>query len=224
MAQMSVQDLRDYTRLALDSDADEFPDKLCDVWRDEAIDRIVRSFEPWTFLEKSYTFTSDGTGSISYASIGPDLESVSSVKAARWLLKFMPHEAAVQKYAWSSQTGGLTVEFSSYGTTLYLWPTPKSGDTFAVTGHRKPVSPSVPTDVPDVPSELHPLIAEYMLGRALEKQGDFFVSPTKFMRFEQELETLRRRFQRGSEAGVQAIGQGRNVYPFFAERLAYDFE
>lgn len=224
MGSMTVQALRDYTRNSLDSDATEFSDVLCDAWRDEAIARMLRAFEPWSFLEKSYTFTSDGSPSLTFASIGNDLESITNVKADRWLLQYTPHEAAVQKYAWSTTTGGLTVEFSTYGGALFLWPTPSAGAAFVVEGHRAPVAPVAPTDVPDMPSELHPLIAEYMLCRALEKQGDFFISPTKFQRFEQELDAERGRYLRGNATGVQAIGQGESVFPFFAERLSYPWE
>lgn len=224
MGAMTVQDMRDYARLALDSDSDEFPDALLDVWMARAQNRIQRVFEPWSFYESTWSWTSDGSQSITYETLGSDVDVIQSVKAPRWLLQFLPHELAVAKYAWSTETGGLTVEYSTFDDQLFFWPQPSAGDIYVVNGYRKPTVPIAPTDTVDLPDEFHPIIAEYMLIRCLEKQGDFFIAPTKEQEVEQELEMIRRRYLRGDNAGVQVVGGGKMIYPFFAERLAYPFE
>lgn len=218
---MTVQNMRDYVRAYLDTDETEMPDSLLNVWMDEGTSRIQRKFEPWSFYETAWEFeTADP--SVPFATIDSACEVVQSVEADRWMLHGLPHENALSKFAWSDSSGS-AYWFSTFASTLFLWPNPDSLTAFTARGYRAPTAWSAATDSVDVPVEFHPLICEWMLARAYEQQDDEIMSSQKFSRFEQQLDDYRRRYLRAPSFGVQVIG-GHTAVPLLASRLAYDFE
>jgi len=224
MAAMTVQEMRDYVRSSLDSDETELPDALLDVWRNSATNRVQRTFEPWSFYETSWTF-STATNEVPFSSIDTTVESVTSIEGDNWLLKYVAHEAAVSRYAWGTTTTSSPTEWSQHGSSVFIWPTPDSTLTLTARGRRAPVDATASSETVDLPDEFHPLIAEYMLARAYEQQDDDIMSQQKFGRFEAELEAYRRRYLRASNAGVQIMG-GTCSYNSMGlpARQAYDWE
>jgi hypothetical protein len=223
---MTVDGMHDYVRTYLDNDDEDLPDTLLDVWRDEAVARIQRSFEPWAMFEHAWTFTASDR--ISFDEIGatdPDgfvPEVIQSVEADRWLLRFVPHERQVAKYAWSNAVAGNPTEFSLFDGELFIWPVPNGEATYTARGYRKPVLVRGDGTV-DLPAEFDPLVCEWMLTRAYEWQDDEVMSQQKLARFERQLDLLRRRYLRAPKPGVQQIGQGHDS-PVLPDRLLYSWE
>jgi hypothetical protein len=218
---MTVQEMRDYVRSFLDTDDEELPDTLVDVWLAEGTARIQRAFEPWSYYEASYTLTT-ASQTTAITSINSALEHIQGVQGPSWRLRYIPHQLAVDKYAWGDLTGE-PVEFSIFAETLYLWPSPSASASYTVTGVRSPTEASAASDTVDLPSEFHPLVCEWMLARAYEQQDDDVMAPMKFARFEQQLEIFRRRYTRPPSPGIQAIGS-QCSYNDLPPRLLFDFE
>lgn len=219
MTDMTVQDMRDYVRDFLDTDSTELSDTLLDVWRREATARIERSFETWDFFEQSWTLTTSAA-STALTSIDSTCERVISVEGDNWLLEYIPHERAVAKYAFGG-TSSQPTEWSVWGNALYLWPTPDGSASYTVRGYRSPTEATLPSDTVDLPAEFHPLIAEWMLARAYERNDDDVMSQQKFSMFAAELETLRTRYTRATSPGIMVIGASSPVWP---TRMRYDWE
>ena len=227
MGLMTVGAMSDYVRTFLDSDEEDLPDTLLDVWRNEAVDRIQRTFESWQFYEHSWTFTC--TDQISFAAIaatddaGAYPDAILSVEAERWLMKYMPHEREVARHAWSNGTAGNPTEWSLFDGSVYIWPVPASSATYVARGYRQPIVATNDDQMVDLPSEFDPLVCEWMLTRAYEWNDDEVMSQQKLARFERQLDLLRRRYLRAPKAGVQTIGSGHDS-PLLPERLAYSWE
>lgn len=221
MASLTVQEMRDYVRTFLDSDEEELPDSLLDIWRDEGTARIQRTFEPWSFYQSTWTLTTSDHA----ATLADDVESIDSVEGDTQLLKYLPHQTLVEMYAWSDGSGSRVTYWSIWGEVLYLWPTPDAEESFTITGIRKPTAAVEATDTVDLPDEFHALVCEWMLARAYEQQDDDIMSQLKFGRYEQELDGFKRRYLRSPQAGVQAVGEVCSTdYLALPWRLRYDFE
>lgn len=224
-AAMTVQQLRDYVRNFLDTDEEEIGDSLLDVWRNEATSRIQRTISPWSFYETSWSVTTSSQ-TVQFSSFDPEIDTVTSVEAPNWMLRYVPHHLAVARYAWGDPTG-VPYEFSvarteTGGEQIFLWPSPSQSDTYTIRGYRVPNDVSAPADTLDMPAELHPLVGEWMLARAFEMQDDVFMSSQKMQSFERELDAYRRRYTRAMTPDVQAIGSG--LPGMWPDRLRFPWE
>ena len=207
MASMTVQEMRDYVRLFFDTDEEELPDTLLDVWRDEGVARIQRTFEPWSFYLSTW-----GLVTATHANLLDSLddstftaESISSVYEPnqQFVLSILPHELALRRYG---STTGTPWAVSVERDTLFLWPTPETTYSYVVRGYRAPVPAVDDTDTVDLPSEFHSLVCEWTLTRAYEQLDDEIMSAQKAARFEQLLDGFRRRYLRAPRGGIEALG------------------
>lgn len=222
---MTAQQLRDYVRNFLDTDAEEVPDVLLDVWMNEGVARIQRTIPSWSFFETSWSVTTD-EAEIPFAQFDPSVDSVTSVEGPDWMLRYLPHAQAVAKYAWGDVTG-VAYEFSvsrteGQGPFLRLWPTPSASATYVVRGYRVAADVVAATDSPDLPEEIHPLVAEWMLARAFEQQDDLQMSVQKQQMFERQLDVFRRQYMRAMTPDVQQIGGGAGLQ--LSGRLRFPWE
>lgn len=225
-ATMTVQQLRDYVRDFLDTDDQEIGDSLLEVWRNEGTSRIQRVIAPWQFYETAWTITTS-LPTIQFTAVSPAIDTVTSVEAENWVLRYVPHSLAVGRYAWGDSTG-TPYEFSvarteADGQHIRLWPTPSASDTYVIRGYRVPTDAVAATDVPDLPGELHPLLAEWMLARAYEMQDDPGMASQKMQLVERELEAYRRRFTRAMTPDVQQIGST-SPSSGYVDRLRFSWE
>jgi len=226
MGTMTVGEMYQYVWDFLDSDEEDLPESLLKMWHTEGTNRIQRAFEPWVFYEHAWTFTAGASitfEEIGAANDGVVPEAIQSVEADRWLLKYVPHERQVGRYAWSNATAGNPTEFSLFNDTLFIWPVPSGSASYTARGYRHPVVAATKEDVVDLPAEFDPLICEWMLTRAYEWQDDEVMSGQKLGRFEQQLEILRRRYLRAPKPGIQQVGVGHEG-PLLLERLTYPWE
>jgi hypothetical protein len=227
MADQTVQSARDFVRLYLDTDTEELPDQLLDVFFDQALTRIDRASRRWRFYEAEFALaTVASTQSHTFASIDATLQDVTTVQGQRWQLEPLSHEIAQRKYAFF--IGEQEPMFwSTYADTLYLWPTPGDAYSLVVRGYRKMTRPADAGAAFDFPEDFHPLVLEYALARAYEQQDDDVMSQQKFLRFEQELAELKTRWETPPSGGT-VLGAGTRRTPWHGQdlpsRLLYDFE
>lgn len=226
MAGLNVGDMYDYVRAYLDTDDVELPDSLLVVWRNEGTARVQRTFEPWSFFEADWSLTTSAA-SVAFGDISTadaQVDQVTSVEAPNWTLSYLPHDTAVAAYAWSDTAGGIPLHFSVRADTLFLWPIPGESQSYTVRGYRQPNDAVDAASSIDLPDEFDPLVCEWMLARAYERQDDEIMSAQKFGRFEQQLDGFRRRYTRGPGAGVQVLGGNRSDTMMMPDRQPYSWE
>lgn len=229
---MTVLELREYVRDHLDSDSQELPDSLLDVWRQEATSRIELGSQRWSFFETEVTFSTtvnDQTYALSaltttVGTTAAALDTVLAVEGPNWVLDPLPHEQARQQFS-ATDYSGRPRWFSLFNGTIYLWPVPSVVESFLVRGYRAPVPATASSDSPDLPAVFHALVGQWMLARAYQQVDDEGMAAQFFGSFEGQLDILRRRFESPQRAGVSVMGgKSRGPVTVPSGRLLYDFE
>ena len=98
---MTKQEVRDYLRLYFDSDEEEFPDALINVWLDEGIMRVSQPFDNWNWFDYSWTDVTVANAALA-SSVADALDSTiqlelpQTIRVTDWdrTLDFIPHEVA----------------------------------------------------------------------------------------------------------------------------------
>lgn len=228
---MTVLDMRTFVREHLDSDSEELPDSLLDVYRREATNRIELSSQRWSFYESEFSFDTvagDQTYPLTSFSvtIGTKtsyLDSVLGVEGPTWRLDPIGHESARERFA-ATTYQGRPRWWSLWADTIYLWPTPTAIESFVVRGYRSPLEATASSDLPDLPSEFHTLIAEWMLGRAYMQMDDERMGMQFLAAVEGQLAVLRERYETSHRAGMSIMGGKRRGPAFDQGRLLYPWE
>lgn len=219
---MTVQELRDHVRTWLDADEEELPNALLDVFRVEAERRFQQASQAWSFYETGTSFaTIGGTGSYTWSSINSTLAEPIAIEGDRWILQPRPHEEMTAAFA-ATDTRGEPTWWSSWGGSLYLWPIPDIVYTMSVRYMRKPIVTVSGGDIPDLPDEFHPLIANWMVARAYQQQDDEIMARELVASVEQQFALLRRRYE--APYRVRAVLNGKRGSYQLPPRLLYDFE
>lgn len=221
---MTLQDARNYVRSFLDTDSEELPDSLVDVWITEGAEKIQR--QPWllSWFTKTWTFqTTADQGEYPLSTIGSDVDEILSIEGERWALKHRPHELMVRKYAWTNLSSE-PIEYSIQGTSVFLWNVPNDGYTLIARGYRQPVTATAAANVIDLPEEFHAQVAEWALARAYEQQDDDIMSNQKFQAVLNNVDQYSRKYRRGPTGGDFQIGTWNLRDQFTRGRLPYDWE
>lgn len=226
---MTVQGMRDFVRNHLGTDNTELPDTLLDVYRQEGTDRITQSSQRWSFYEHQWTFTTTpDVGTYDFAAIqGVDdavVGDLVTVQGPRWRLDQHAHEAMQEKFSWTTWRGEPRY-WSQFASAVYLWPVPGATYAMKARGYRKPVAAVSATDMPDLPEEFHPLVAQWMLGRSLQQQDDSITAPSIFAQFEQDLRIVRARYESTPRGSTRTMGpRPRSPYARVGARLVFPWE
>jgi hypothetical protein len=221
---MTLQNLRDFVRSFLDLDTTDLPDSLLDVFLLEGADRISRGGLRWNFYQASYTLvTTPSDPTYTYAEIGSALDSVDSLVGNNRLLQRRSHEELEEQFAFSSATGAPTF-WSTWNSTVYLWPTPGAAYTYTVRGYRKPTAMVAAGSTPDMPEELHRLVGIWGCVRAYENQDDDIMANMLLSSFEQQLAVIRKRYEAFDRGGSTVLGGKRTPDLVPLNRLRYSWE
>lgn len=216
---MSVADLRTFVTTHLDTDSTELPDDLLDSYLVEGVNRIALSSQRWSFYEATWSLSTVADQqaydlSTLVGSGGEVVGEVTAVQGPRWRLEPRTHELMSERFEYTTERGEPRF-WSVWGGSLFLWPVPLQVYALSVRGYRKPSTVLSDGAYPDLPAEFHPLVGQWMLGRAYQQQDDVVTSPMLFQQFERELSVLRPRYETVSRAttrtlgGVKRSGQGR---------------
>ncbi len=220
---LSTEQLRAYVRSALDTDEEELPNALVDVWR-ELADAYVGRFSPrWEFYFTEQELTTiSGTWAYDLTTaLGASFTEVVGVHSDSWALRPLPHGAALRSFDTSSDASTGTPRFwTRSGNSLYIWPRP-DGTAVKVRGYRTPV---LGQDPPDFPDEFHALVGEQMLVYAYEFQDDDIMSVQKQGRVDRNLTLLKPRFEAQPQGEGHILGGGEPTPWRPSDRLLFDFE
>lgn len=224
---MTIAEMRAFVLSHLDTDSTELPDTLLDSYRVEGENRIQLASQRWSFYEATWSLTTvASTRAYALADLavfGVVPVDVFAIQGPRWRLEPRSNESMEERFEFTTAAGQPRF-WSQWAGSINLWPTPDAVYTMTVRGQRSPIVRTAADLSPDLPAEFHPLVAQWMLGRAYQQQDDVSTSPMLFRQFEDQLQVLRKRYEVVGRAGVRTLGgtkqsglsrtNGRLLYPW----------
>lgn len=177
---MTLQDMRDFVRDALDTDSTDLGDDLLDRYILDGSNRVESYSDHWSFRAVDYTFTTiAGTQAYDIRSDGRvvgitlPLLDVVDVRSPNWSLKPRDHQKMRKTLRSSTPSTANPTAFTEWADSLYLWPIPDSAIDISITGYRQGLDwvSDNPTS-PDFPAEFHEIIAWWALNRGHAREGD----------------------------------------------------
>lgn len=196
---MTLTQIRTYVRAVPDIDTDDLDPTTLDLFIQEGFDRIASSERTWDFYQSHDELsTVNGTQSYALASLGDDpLADITTIKGVSRLLKPAPHQSAIHAYRSSSVVvAGEPRSWSLWADSLYLWPVPNGIYELDVYGYRQPNDwiADGAGSTPDLPSDMHNLVALWALARAYEQQDDIEMAERKQSVFDNLFSVLREKY------------------------------
>lgn len=227
MAALTLQKIRDQVRNTVELDSTDIADTILDLFIQEGFDRIAREERRWSFYEANYTFsTVGGQRAYTFTSIDPTLAEVDGLEHSSWMLMPISHQLAQGQYA-GSNVQGTPTNFSIWNNSIYLWPTPSDVRTISVRGYRSPtdwVSQGAGAQ-PDLPSDFHPLIVLWALGRAYMQQDDAGMGQMLRQMFNEQFSVIGDSYKRPMVAEPSIIGSTHGTsFSTIPPRLRYPFD
>lgn len=215
---MSLQDMRDFVRTALDTDTTDLPDTLLDRYIIDGSNRVEQFSDEWIFRAVDYTFATvanqqayDIRSSARVSGITQPVANVLDVRGPNWSLMPKDHQRQRREWRATSTNKSTPSEFTVWANSLYLWPTPGTIANLSITGYRSPIDwvSTTPT-APDYPAEFHELIAWWALNRAHAHEADAQMADFYRTEFAPALAMRARPWMVGLDAQPLVIG-GKNT-------------
>lgn len=235
MSSLSPTEIRQYVYDHLDIESDEVPTSVLNMFMADGYNRIIGYFDDSpTWLHVDYSFTSTASTQAydldSYAGLTSPtaLQTIADVRGPTWQLKPRSHRQLRTEWSASSVNVGTPQQWSQFGRSLYLWPSPSAAAVFSVTGTRKPTDWLATNLSPDCPEEFHRVIADYVLGRAYAQQDDTETATLYLDSFLPAVSNLAKRFYDGTKAQPVIVNGGSRREPFRTQNalgpLVYPWE
>ncbi len=212
---MTLQDVRDFVRSALDTDTTDLPDALLDRYILDGSNRVDSHSNEWAFRAVDYTIaTVIGTqsyrikGTPLAAGVTYPINKVVDVRGPNWSL--MPKDHQRQRREWRATTTNKSTpsEWTLWGDFLYLWPTPGTVVNVSITGYREGIDwvSAGAASKPDFPDDFHELIAFWALNRAHAREGDAQMSDYYRSEFASALKERAAAWVAGQDAQPLVVG------------------
>jgi hypothetical protein len=173
----TLQDFRELTRLQLDTDADDFPDRLVDAWVREGWRFCVNHNRRWPFLRGEWSVTTTaGVGFYpvdALVGVGDVGELDGVVAATGRPLVWVGFDEAQR--AFGSSDNGEPSHWSMSAAGLRLFPVPDAVQTLRVYGWVEPTDWVVGSDggaTSGLPAGFDDVILEWCIGRAFQRQEE----------------------------------------------------
>lgn len=235
MATMSPSDIRTYVYDHTDTEVEDIPTSVLDIFMEDGYNRLLGYFEdspPW--LQVEYSFTCEaGTSAYdldTYTGLTTPtpLQHVMDVRGPRWTLRPTQHRQVRESWRQDSPPEGTPTEWSQWGRSIYLWPEPTAAEDYTIAGVRQPTDWLSTNSALDCPAEFHRVVADYTLGRAYAQQDDPEMATLYLDAFVPAIRQLAKRWSSGVRAQPVVVNGGRNAEPYRAQRvlgpLTYEWE
>lgn len=235
---LDLQALRNFVLVSLDTDVDEIPNTLLDIYISEGFDRIVQASTTWSFYAVENTLTtSAGVQSYNFgtddatrnAAFPYALLSITDVRGENNSLRPVAHQPTRAAFRQTSPQSSRPFAFSEFGESIYLWPIPDAAYPISVAGYRLPVDwvAAGAGSEPDCPAEFHEVIAYWALARGFAMQSDPEMATYYSNLFDARVRTLKQRYATPRTAGPFVLNGGIRVDPYTRNGLGpliYPFE
>lgn len=221
----TLQNIRNYVWLHLDLDNIELPQELIDVWCREASVKIANAKPVWPFYEQDWELvTTPGVRDYPYTGFTPVPDEITSVLGYQRRLAWIGRDEAERRYLPAQVNAGIPVLFSTWNSTLRLFPSPNGSETLQLRGYRMPVDwVALGGDAePDFPDDFHDCIRIYALANAYAQQEDTQMAQMYKQNFSEELARLVKVYGDSPKAFPLVIGGGPRLTR--KNRLLFPFE
>lgn len=225
---LTLQNMRDHVRTALDVDTTDIPDSILDQWIRDGWRMVIRRVRRWPFMEKQTTLSVlAGTAAYTYATVNANCEEVIDVNGPTWRVRNISPEEAERIWPRNVTSSGVPTKWTRWQDTITFYPTPAANASMLVRYYEKPIewvtggAASTPSQLPD---DFHDLIVTWALMRAHAQQEDLDLSGYQKQIFEEQMTTMKKAFQFRFVEQPSILGGGTpGVYDGPA-RLAYPFD
>lgn len=176
----------------MDVDETDLPDRILNVYLQEAFDRTMAMTNQWPKTETVWqvSLLPGNTSLTMPADMSlPSIISVTTV-ANGYRLAYVSQENAEQNYSPLDQASASNpLYYSVWGGKMYLWPRVDKSDPFdlVVRGHRQPVWTNAASDIPDLDPRLHATLAYFALSLAYAQQEDDVLEAAYMARWSRDL-------------------------------------
>jgi len=225
MTALAPSDIRQYVYDHLDVQADEVPSTVLDIFMQDGYNRIIGEFDDTpSWLHVAYSFTTTA-GQAEYdldsytgLTSPTPLQTIADVRGPRWSLQPVQQRQARDGWRQDSPSQGTPFEFSVWGRSLFLWPTPSSAENYTILGTRQPTDWLLTNSAPDCPEEYHRLIADYTLGRTYAQQDDPEMAQLYLNSFLPTIKQLKLRYVDSVRAQPIVVNRGKRPEAYRTER------
>lgn len=233
MAEMTLQEIRDFVRASLDTDEEDLPDSLLDSFISDGWERAIGASRTWNFYAVEYTITTvasqqayNVSGADADLDVPSRLESITDVRGDTWQLIPLDHARARQMYRRTSPSSSRPTRWSEFGQEVFLWPIPDTAYEVQVTGYR------LPTDwigagagsTPDAPAEFSNIVAYAALAQGWAQQSDPEMATFYSQSFQRDVARVKARYATPLSSGPFVLNgpPRQSAYPI--DRAIYDWE
>ena len=193
----TVQQFRDFVRLATDSDTEDIPDSLIDEWLQDGVQQIRQRAVEWPWYKATAT-TTTVAGQAAYSlptdSDGNTLRDIIYADGPYDpMVRLVERDARRAFFVANGNTAtqGAPQAFSIWGTTLTLWPTPDAEYTVTWYGYRDLDGwYTGAAATPDVPNVGEGCLNSWMLSRAFLHLSDTQLATNHKLDFDEKLARL----------------------------------
>lgn len=220
---MTLQDMRDFVRAALDTDTTDLPDALLDRYILDGSNRIDSHSNEWSFRAVDYTFnTVNGTqaylirGASLVSGVTLPVVNVTDVRAPNWSLRPGDHQKLRRDWRATSTNKSNPTDWTLWGNSIYLWPIPGSVQAISITGYRDGIDWVTlgASSKPDFPDDFHEMIAWWALNRAHAREGDAQMSDFYRSEFGAALKDRADNWTQGLDAQPLVVGGRQAASPW----------
>lgn len=179
-----------YLRDTIEVEAEDWPDALLNASIREGYERVIAREQRWPFFEDRWSLdVTSGRSTYDLTEIG-NIREVSSLRLEDGTrLEFTDEGTAEVRYTHP----GRPAEFSRWGSSVTLWPTPGADVRVDIRGYRQPLPfQAIAGWTPDLPEVFHPLLCDWALANEYQRQDDPEMMTTYRNKFEEQLLSLRK--------------------------------
>jgi len=166
--------MRTMARTITDLDVTDVTDSILNTYIKDGYLRLMSLERRWPWLEASYTLTAiAGTQAYTLSGVG-DIEEITSIlhdDDVSGRLTWCGHQSAED--VWYGTTSGVPQNWSKWGTSIYLWPTPDAAYSMSVRAYRNPVNWTASDTVEcDADTAFHIALVYYVVAMMYQLQED----------------------------------------------------
>lgn len=230
MPSLTLQDIRDYSRTYTDTDELDLPNNLVDAWAQEGFNKIAYGRRHWNFYDITFDFnTVAGTQSYSLAAGGINanqIVEIDTIHYDNYFVNPIDHRHAQKKFLPNTNTGNPTY-WSKRDNKIWLWRIPGSVLAITVSAYRAPADwiADGSGGTPDLPTEFHPFIRDYVAMKALYHEDDIEMAQAMEAQFLDGVARVEDRYTESIAAGPMILNSGGSTSDSgLPNRLIYDWE
>jgi hypothetical protein len=223
---MTLGDIRTFVRSFPDLDETDLPNAVLDPLIREGATKIATRSDHWVFYQLESTLTTvAATESYAFSAIDDTytFRTVTDLIGENWLLRPRTHVDARKRHISASNAEPRT--WSQWGQSIYLWPTPDDEYSITVIGYRQQTdwSANGAGAEPDLPDELHELVAKWALSLAYAQQDDLGAAQQRADEFERQISDIESQFL-SDVAAPMILGGGERSYTLGRGEPLFDWE